>query len=73
MRRFGLECAVIHPQVDRRRDTCDAALIDLDGSNHKLAELFPWTIICIKTYHIRSFRPRNREFQIGIFLPISKQ
>lgn len=65
---FDLERAIVGPQVDRGCYARDSPFEDLESCQHRNC----CTMLCA-TYHFCSLRARNGEFQVGIFLPVSKE
>lgn len=64
---LDLEAAVVGPEVDRVGYTCNASFIYLCSSAD--APQFNW----VMRDHFSSLGPSNRELQIRIFLPVSKE
>jgi len=64
---FDLERAIIGPQVHRGCYTSDASFENLVTSQHSSA-----AYAIVEPYHLSRFSAGDGEFEIGIFLPISK-
>jgi hypothetical protein len=69
MIRFTFEQTIIRPKVYTVRDTRDASFVNL----HTPSACSYAKRGSQVRYHFSSFRSRNGEFEVGVFLPISEQ
>lgn len=68
VRGLSLEGAVVGPEIDRGRNTGNTSFVDLFTLATRSS------VRCMNgAHHVCSFTPGDREFQIGIFLPVSEQ
>jgi hypothetical protein len=65
---FDLERAIVGPQIHRGCYAGDASFENLIKNQHNVS-----AHAIVQPYHLGRFSARNGEFEIGIFLPISKQ